>query len=180
VSSGGPDRHQSAQPAAGSAAQALAGDTVAFISGEWSVVRDIRDYRTGQVGSFRGTASFRPVAESESARTLVYTESGELRLGGHRGPATRSLLVRDQGDGTADVLFADGREFYRLDLRAGFCAAAHPCRADRYDVTVTRLSADSYAEIWRATGPSKDFELQTSYTRASSTAAYTARVGGQA
>jgi hypothetical protein len=176
VTSGGPDR---LQPAGGSAALAPVGGTADFLSGDWNVVRRINDHSSGQVGSFRGTASFRPCAESRP-RTLVYTESGELRLGSHRGPAGRRLLVLDPGDGTVDVQFADGREFYRLDLRLGACAAEHPCRADQYDVTVTRLSADSYAETWRVTGPAKDYELQTTYTRTGCTSADTAtRTGSQ-
>ena len=158
----GPDR---LQPADGSAPRALAGGTADFLSGEWDLARRISDHRTGQVGTFRGTASYRPSAESGSGRTLAYTESGELRLGGRRGPASRSLLVVDAGDGTADIRFADGREFYRLDLRSGTCAAEHPCRADLYNVTVTRLSPDCYAETWRVTGPAKDYELRTTYTR---------------
>jgi hypothetical protein len=166
VSSDGPDRPQPAQPADRSAAKALAGSTADYLSGDWTVVRRICDHRTGQVGSFRGTASFCPCAAPETGRLLAYTESGELRLGNHHGPASRSLLVRDLDDGTADVRFADGREFYRLDLRTGKCEAAHPCRADHYHVTVTRLSADSYAETWRVAGPAKDYELVSTYTRA--------------
>ena len=106
---------------------------------------------------------------------LAYCEHGELQLGSHRGPASRSLLIRDLADGTADVRFADGREFYRLDLRSGTCQAVHPCRADEYQVTVTRLSADSYTETWRVAGPAKDYELATTYSRAGSDAA----TGGQ-
>jgi hypothetical protein len=148
-----------------------AASTVDYLSGDWTVIRRISDHRTGQVGSFHGMASFQPAAETSPVEarfgpTLAYTESGELRLGGHRGPARRSMLVLDAGDGAADIRFADGREFYRLDLRTGSCAAAHPCRADQYHVTVMRLSADSYAETWRVTGPSKDYELHTTYTRA--------------
>jgi len=167
VSFDGLDWHPPARPVA----LAYAASTLDFLSGDWTVTRRIIDHRTGQVGSFHGTASFQPAAETSPAEggfgsTLAYTESGELRLGGHRGPARRSLLVVDAGDGAADIRFADGREFYRLDLRTGNCAAAHPCRMDQYHVTVTRLSADSYAETWRVTGPSKDYELHTTYTRA--------------
>jgi hypothetical protein len=146
--------------------QAQTASTVDYLSGDWTVLRQIRDHRTGQAGSFHGTASFRPHADPRSSRALAYAEVGELRFGGHRGPAQRTLLILDASDGTADVRFADGREFYRLDLRTGSCSAAHPCRADRYDVTVTRRSADLYTEIWRVTGPSKDYELHTTYTRA--------------
>jgi hypothetical protein len=38
-----------------------------------------------------------------------------------------------------------------------------------YQVMVTLLSPDSYTETWRVTGPSKDYELQTTYTRAPGT-----------
>jgi hypothetical protein len=160
-------------------AQARVGSTVDFLSGDWTLMRRISDHRTGQVGSFHGTASFCPSATSQPGRTLTYVESGELRLGSHRGPAGRSLLVLDAGDGTADVRFSDGREFYRLDLRTGSWTAAHPCRADRYNVTITRLSPDSYAETWRVTGPSKDYELRTTYTRAGTGATVPAAAGGQ-
>jgi len=168
VSSNGPGRHQ---PAARSAAQVFAVSTADFLAGDWNVVRRIRDHGRGQVGSFRGKASFRPCAAPEAGRVLAYTESGELEFGSHRGPASRSLLVHDLSDGSADVRFADGREFYRLDLRTGICQAEHPCRADRYHVTVTRLSADSYAEIWLVEGPGKDYELLTTYTRVGCTMA---------
>jgi Family of unknown function (DUF6314) len=159
VSSDGPDRHQ---PPETSATGAPFGSTVDYLAGDWIVVRRISDHRSGKIGSFRGTASF----SRGTPLTLAYAESGELRLGSHRGPAERSLLVVDAGDGTADVRFADGREFYRLDLRTGHCAAVHPCRADRYEMTAARLSPDRYTEAWRVTGPDKDYELQTTYTRA--------------
>jgi Family of unknown function (DUF6314) len=162
VSSDRPDRDQ---PADGWPTQAPVDSTVDFLSGDWNVERRICDRRGGRVGSFRGTASFRSCPEPGSGHTLAYVESGELSLGSHRGPAGRSLLVVDAGDGTADVRFADGRDFYRLDLRSVSCTAAHPCKADLYGVTVTRLSADSYAETWRVTGPEKDYELRTTYTR---------------
>jgi hypothetical protein len=197
VSSDPPNRRQSAwqdaPPPSRSPGQGLAGSTAEFLSGDWNVVRHISDHRTGQVGSFRGKASVRPHAAgppgaaagshdtdrdedpSQPGRVLAYCEHGELQLGSHRGPASRSLLIRDLADGTADVRFADGREFYRLDLRSGTCQAVHPCRADEYQVTVTRLSADSYTETWRVAGPAKDYELATTYSRAGSDAA----TGGQ-
>ncbi len=163
------------------AGEALDGSTVEFLHGDWNVVRQISDHRTGAVGVFRGQASFqlrpggpahqtwlagkREVADSDR-RVLAYREHGELQFGGHRGPASRSLLYRDMADGSADVRFADGREFYRLDLRSGTSSAAHPCRADQYLVTVTLLGPDSFTETWRVGGPDKDYELVTTYTRA--------------
>jgi Family of unknown function (DUF6314) len=138
------------------------GSTVDFLDGDWNVVRHISDHQTGEVGEFRGQASFRRCPDG---LVLSYHEHGELRFGSHRGPANRSLLYRELADGSADVRFADGREFYRLDLRSGTWSAEHPCRADHYRVTVRRLSPDSFCETWRVTGPAKDYELATTYTR---------------
>jgi hypothetical protein len=156
------------------------------------VVRHISDYRAGVVGLFRGTATFQPVAGDAAAglagepdpglagtgparRVVAYHERGELRFGLHTGPASRTLLYRDLADGSADVRFADGRQFYRLDLRAGPWSARHPCRADEYQVTATRLSLDSFTETWRVAGPAKDYELATTYMRT----AARAEAGGQ-
>ena len=146
-------------PAPGTAGES---STVDFLDGDWNVVRHISDHLTGDVGVFRGQASFQRCPDGLA---LSYREDGELRFGGHRGPASRSLLYRELADGSADVRFADGREFYRLDLRSGTWSAEHPCRADQYRVTVRRLSPDSFAEIWRVTGPAKDYVLATTYTR---------------
>ncbi len=150
----------------------LADGTVGYLAGEWDVVREIADHRTGVAGSFRGRASFRPLAESAAAepggrdgRVLEFAEHGELRFGAHRGPAGRRLRYYGRSDGTAEVRFADDREFYSLDLRSGGCRAVHPCRADRYAVTVTWLSADSFTEVWQVTGPAKDYDMTSVYTR---------------
>ena len=63
------------------------------------------------------------------------------------------------------VRFADGREFYRLDLRSGRCEAEHPCRDDRYVGTVRVLGPDVFTEQWRASGPGKDYLMSTTLTR---------------
>ena len=150
----------------------LAAGTIGYLAGEWDVVREIADHRTGQAGSFRGRASFRPRPEPAAAEpagpggaVLEFTEHGELKFGDHRGPASRSLRYVGRSDGSAAVCFADGRDFYQLDLRSGSCRAVHPCRADRYSVTVTWLSPDAFTEVWQVTGPAKDYDLTSVYTR---------------
>lgn len=140
------------------------GATVGFLSGNWHVVREILDRRSGQAGEFRGEARFTPAAAG--GQVLDYSEQGEVRFGAHRGPAGRTLRYLGRPDGSADVQFADGRPFYRLDLRPGSCEAVHPCRADSYAVTVTRLSPDCFCEVWQVAGPEKDYELRTTYQRA--------------
>jgi Family of unknown function (DUF6314) len=141
------------------------GQTIEFLRGDWDVERLIRDRRVGQDGAFRGTARFRATADNQ---VLEYTEEGELRFGSHHGPARRRLIYRGRADGAADVRFADGREFYRFDLRAGVSQADHPCRADSYHVVITRLSPDSFTETWQVAGPDKDYELATTYRRITS------------
>jgi hypothetical protein len=148
------------------AGPSLPGGTVGFLAGDWDVVREIADHRTGQTGEFRGRASFRSGPDRHGCGILDLAEQGELRFGGHRGPASRSLRYHGRADGGADVRFADGRAFFSLDLRSGSCRAEHPCRADRYAVTVTWLSPDCFTEIWRVTGPDKDYDMTTVYTRA--------------
>ncbi len=166
----------SAEPTCRTAALTTAADvgrTIGYLHGEWDVQRRISDRRSGQEGVFRGTARFRPAVVGQvlaGGQVLEYAEDGELRFGSHHGPARRRLIFCDRPDGAADVRFADGREFYRLDLRADTWQAEHPCRADRYRVTVIRLGPDSFTEIWLVAGPGKDYQLQTTYRRSGSPA----------
>lgn len=143
----------------------LAGRTLGYLRGQWSLTRLITDHRLGQVGRFVGQASFVPSPGEASGVRLDYREHGELSFGGHRGPAWRSLILQAAPDGTVDVLFADGREFYRLDLRTGDWRAEHPCNEDRYLVTVRVLSADQFTESWQARGPDKDYDMTATLIR---------------
>jgi hypothetical protein len=149
----------------------LTGTTQDFLRGSWWAERELTDHRSGQPGSFLGMATF--TVEGTDPRMspavdrgmLAYHERGELRFGNHHGPASRSLLYRPRPDGSSDVLFADGRPFYLLDLRTGYWQAEHPCGADHYLVTVRVLGADSLTEQWRARGPAKDYSMTTILTR---------------
>jgi Family of unknown function (DUF6314) len=138
-----------------------AGSTLDYLIGDWNVDRRISDASSGRGGLFLGTASF-----ELHGRAVRYAEHGELNFGAHRGPASRTLTYSGRDDGAADVRFADGREFFRLDLSSGRCQAEHRCGADRYQVTVTRLSKDSFTETWQVTGPAKDYVMTTAYRRA--------------
>jgi len=131
-----------------------------FLRGRWRVRRRMVDHRSGAEGEFAGSAEF--------TDDLSYREDGELRFGGHRGPATRSLRYVDLGGGGFDVKFADGRDFYRLDLEDGGWSAEHACVADTYVVTGRITGPDSFTEHWHATGPAKDYELSAEYRRAGS------------
>lgn len=146
--------------------------TLGFLRGSWRAERVLSDHRSGQEGSFSGVAAFTagpatPQGELayHAQGELAYHEQGELRFGGHQGPASRRLLFRPAAGGTAEVLFADGRPFYLLDLRSGCWQAEHPCGADRYLLTVRVTGADSFTEHWRASGSGKDYEMTTTLTR---------------
>jgi hypothetical protein len=136
-------------------------DTLAFLLGGWRIERVLADARSGYGGTFAGTATFWP---QSGARTARYQEDGELRFGGYSGPAGRSLEYLAAG-GAADVRFADGREFYRLDLRGGRCRARHRCGADRYQLTGRILGEDRYQERWLVHGPEKSIEIVSTLTR---------------
>jgi hypothetical protein len=139
--------------------------TLGYLLGHWSLTRQITDHRGHCSGTFQGHASFLPSPGATGGVRLDYREQGELDLGGHRGPASRSLILLAAADGSADVLFADGRPFYRLDLRSGQWQAEHPCSDDHYLVTVRVLGAGSFTESWQAHGPDKDYDMTATFAR---------------
>ena len=160
------------QPGRGPASPA--GSTLEFLIGDWDVDRQICDSRSGRRGSFLGTAMFSP-----APGVVWYTERGELRFGDHCGPASRTLLYAAGPGGAADVRFADGRDFFRLDLSSGRCQAEHQCGADRYQVTVTRVSQHIFTETWQVAGPAKNYAMTTRYLRTGPGAAASAGTGSR-
>jgi hypothetical protein len=163
-------------------------DALDFLRGGWRIERRMIDYAAGDSGTFDGVARFE-VARFEEAQpeppaaapghepgsappafgepaALTYHETGELRFRGHRGPASRSLIYRGRPDGTADVFFADGREFYHLDPRSGRWTGQHPCGRDHYALAGQLLGDGTLEERWRVRGPDKDYEIFTTLVRA--------------
>ena len=137
-------------------------DTLAFLRGRWRLERRLDDHRSGVCGTFTGDAVF---AATDDAAVLRYAERGELRFGGHAGPATRSLVFLGRPGGVADVRFADGREFYVLDLRSGMWTARHGCGADEYVVSYLVRAAGWLEERWQVTGPRKAYDSMTTLRR---------------
>lgn len=130
-------------------------------AGVWSVDRVVVDARARLEGHLTGTAQFEPTDDG----ALAYVESGVLTFGGHVTPAGRRLLLRGAGGRSVDVLFGDGRFFYRFDLVDDRWVGEHPCAEDAYSVTGRFLDADRFEEVWHALGPSKDYRLTTVYRR---------------
>ena len=140
-------------------------DTLAFLRGRWRLERRLDDHRSGVCGTFTGDAEF---AATDDPAVLRYEERGELRFAGHTGPATRSLVCLGYPDGVVDVRFADGREFYRLDLCSGVCTARHDCGQDRYIISHLVRAADWLEERWAVTGPRKAYDSVTTLRRVDS------------
>ncbi|MDQ0372661.1 DUF6314 family protein [Cellulomonas humilata] len=130
-------------------------------AGVWSVDRAILDARARLEGHLVGTAQFEPTDDG----ALAYVETGVLTFGGDVRPAGRRLLLRDAGGRAVDVLFADGRPFYRFDLVDDRWAGEHACGEDTYSVAGHFLGADRFEEVWHAVGPRKDYRLTTAYRR---------------
>jgi hypothetical protein len=137
-------------------------DTLAFLRGRWRLERRLDDHRAGVCGTFSGHAEF---AATDNPAMLRYAERGELRFGGHTGPASRALLLRELPDGGADVRFPDGREFYVLDLRSGQWTARHACGADEYVVSYQVRAAAWLEECWHVTGPRKAYDTVATLRR---------------
>ncbi|MFE5868124.1 DUF6314 family protein [Streptomyces roseifaciens] len=137
-------------------------DAVAYLSGQWTVDRTLLDLDTGAEGAFHGTADFRPADDGAS---VLHVEDGELSWGGAVNRAGRTLRLVARPDGTAEVLFADGRPFHDLDLRTGHWTTLHPCGRDGYDGTFTVVSPDEWHVQWRTTGPAKDHLQRSVYRR---------------
>jgi len=115
-------------------------------------------------GSFTGRARF--AADPGSPGALVWSETGRLKLGGHDGPAHRTLRIEPVSDGAWEVRFADGRPFHPLDLSGGSDDVIHLCGADTYHGTYAVESEDRFTVTWRVTGPRKDDVIESVYERA--------------
>ena len=133
---------------------------LADFAGEWTVARRIADRHGAQSGRFDGVATLTPQADA-----LAYLERGTL----HLGPAAtfhaeRRYLWRFEA-GTVAMAFADGRPFHRFVPEGRAAGTDHPCGADLYRVAYDFTGWPAWESRWRVTGPAKDYEMVTLYTR---------------
>ena len=131
-----------------------------FLAGRWDIDRRIVD-GPGHAGHYVGVAWFQP-----QDNALRYEERGRLRLGSQEVSARRGLCLRLHGDGQADVAFADGNPFHRLDLRSGCWHVTHDCGADRYLGSYVVLSPSVWETTWTISGPDTETRLSSVYRRA--------------
>ncbi len=135
-------------------------DLRGFLLGTWRLTRSIEDRRSGQGGTFEGTAVFRPERAG-----LRYREEGRLALGGFETLASRGYRYAFPAPGRAEVRFADGAPFHALELSAAAWDVVHPCGADLYRGTFRLAGAGRWTAVWRITGPRKDQRLDGLYAR---------------
>jgi len=132
-----------------------------FLSGSWSLDRLVTDHARTTIGRFRGKATFRL-----SGPDLLYEETGTLIFGEHRGQAGQTYRYDfPDGDGRALVRFRDGRPFHDLDLSTGHDRPRHACPPDIYDGVFLALGPAAWRTEWKVTGPRKDYDLVTAYSR---------------
>jgi hypothetical protein len=127
------------------------------------VERSISDAMSGDVGTFRGTATFSRDADDNSR--VRFDETGVVRFGDYSGHANRHLWLALRSNSVIDVSFADGHHFINLDLRDGASTDHHQCQSDGYDIMTLVRSDDLIEERWRVVGPAKDYEAVTFMTR---------------
>lgn len=139
-----------------------------FLLGQWTLSRSIEDHRSGNRGSFVGTAALveaDPGSGSVITDQARYDESGELRFRARTSHACRSLIYTRVNEAAVMLHFADGRPFVDLDLTSGPWTSIHDCGEDVYELETTALSQELVRERWRVRGPNKDYDAITTLTR---------------
>jgi hypothetical protein len=137
-------------------------DLRAFLLGTWRMARRLHDFRLGISGRLDGIASF-----ASAPGGLCYEEAGLLRFGAHQGEAVQRYRFSVDRHATAEVYFADGRPFHRLELSSGKADIVHECGSDCYRGRYRVLHEDCLTLVWRVTGPRKRWLLATRFSRTS-------------
>jgi len=128
--------------------------------GDWRIGRQITD-RLGPEARLEGRAEF-----AEVAGGLEYLETGQLRVGDLAAMnASRRYRWRAEGPAIA-VEFPDGRAFHRFDPGRDQPEATHDCAPDTYHVRYDFTRWPDWTCHWRVTGPRKDYDMLTRYSRA--------------
>lgn len=135
-------------------------DLTSFLRGSWDLTRDIVDEAGQRMGAFTGVGVF-----TGQVGQLRYDEHGQLRMGEHRAPASRTLYYRPQGPVCCTVWFDDGHYFHDLCLDTGTWRVGHPCRDDQYDGAFEVFGPHSWRQSWYVAGPQKGYSMYTEYTR---------------
>lgn len=149
--------------------------------GAWTFLRSIDDRLAGTQLRVEGRAEL-----AREGNRIRWSETGMMHREGASTPVFRTLFIEPRGgdathpngllpkgDGAPArdersaerwfVTFADGRDFHpwtTLD------AVDHPCGTDAYRGRIrVGASLDSWSVHWTATGPAKDYSMDTRLTR---------------
>ena len=123
-------------------------------NGLWQLSRAITHANGGQA-QFEGTANWAPHPDG-----LFYEEVGQLRIENAQPiKATRSYIWKVG----LNIYFPDGRFFHQVPLNGE--EAHHNCPPDDYRVRYDFAKWPSFSAKWRVTGPKKDYEMVSIYTR---------------
>ena len=134
--------------------------------GRWIIQRTINDVSGTLSGRLEGEAAFSLKPRDETM--MEYQESGLLTIA--TAPpirAERTYLWRDQGHGSVDVLFADGRPFHRVNLNQQMPFDTHFCSPDIYGVNYDFREWPRWTTLWKVRGPRKAYQMETRYRRIS-------------
>jgi Family of unknown function (DUF6314) len=134
--------------------------------GEWHLDRVVHDRLTGQRHAVEGVTTF----EASSAHRITWREEGTMTSPFGVTPIRRELSIVRGSAEQWDVLFADERLFHQWDTTAPM---VHLCDSDTYvgRVAVERTSAGvvtGWTMSWDATGPQKDYRIESSLVRSDS------------
>jgi hypothetical protein len=135
-------------------------DWIEYLSGQWTLARQITDSRNSQQGDLIGIASF-----TTTENKTNWSETGRLTLGDYQGDAWRNYWIERGQSGFCQVRFTDGRVFFDLAETVADRAVTHDCPPDRYDGTLTILGPDRWRLHWSIKGPRKDLAINSCYTR---------------
>jgi hypothetical protein len=126
--------------------------------GSWRFERTIDDRLAGRRTRVDGTATL----SSDGAGRIRWSENGVMHGPGGDVPVSQTRLVAQDPAGAWQVLFSDGRPFH--DWRPG-AVVAHDCAPDDYRGLIARSPDGGWTMRWAASGPEKDYVIDTAYTR---------------
>jgi hypothetical protein len=126
--------------------------------GTWHFHRVVDDRHAGETIQVEGIAVFRRADDG----TIAWEERGTMHLasGGVAVETHRVLRADTAGSWTVD--FADGRGFHPW---ATGQELVHDCAPDLYRGRLDPEPVGTWAMRWTATGPTKDYTIDTTYRR---------------
>ena len=140
---------------------------LSYLLGSWTLTKTLTYSRGGRSGSFRGEATFAPLAGS--LQVLAYEETGiaTLEPSMETFEARHALLYDCSDNDRVDVFFDEAtkrdpaavmtgkRFFHSIDLSRPERPFEHPCGPDMYYGRLLCTSSDLFVLDWRVEGPRK-------------------------